>query len=66
MLYKVTVFNFESIKSRNLYDDFYKHLEEKYYKNWTWDAESKIIAQGLFAATKSLEHILAVSFVFNV
>ena len=48
-----------------IYDNFYKHLEEKYNKNWTWDAETKIKAQGLFAATKSFEHILAFSLVFN-
>ena len=48
-----------------IYDDFYKHLEEKYNKNWTWDEETKIKAQGLFAATKSFEHILAFSLVFN-
>ena len=48
-----------------IYDDFYKHLEEKYNENWTCDAETKIKAQGLFAATKSFEHILAFSLVFN-
>ena len=48
-----------------IYDDFYKHLEEKYNENWTWDEETKIKAQGLFAATKSFEHILAFSLVFN-
>ena len=29
LLQKATVFPFESIKKRNLYDEFYKHLEEK-------------------------------------
>ena len=48
-----------------IYDDFYKHLEEKYNENWTWDEETKIKAQGLFAATKSFEYILAFSLVFN-
>ena len=52
-------------KNKNLHDDFYKHLEEKYYENWTWDAEIKIKAQGLFAATKLFEHILAFCLVFN-
>ena len=52
-------------KNKNLYDDFYKHLEENYYENWTWDAEIKIKAQGLFAATKLFEHILAFCLVFN-
>ena len=52
-------------KKRNLHDEFYKHLEEKYNKNLTWDAETKIKAQGLFAATKSFEHILAFCLVFN-
>ena len=32
LLYKATVFTFESIKNRNLYDEFYTHLEEKYNK----------------------------------
>ena len=44
---------------------FYKHLEEKYNENWTCDAETKTKAQGLFAATKSLEHILTFCLVFN-
>ena len=44
---------------------FYKRLEEKYNEKWTWNAKTKIKAQGLFAATKSFEHILAFSLVFN-
>ena len=32
LLYKATVFTFESVKNRNLYDDFYKHLRENYKK----------------------------------
>ena len=65
LLYKATVFTFEQIKNRNLYDDFYKHLEEKYNENWTQNSETKIKAQGLYAETKSFEHILAYSLVFN-
>ena len=33
LLYKATVFTFKSIEKRNLYDEFYQHLEEKYDKN---------------------------------
>ena len=62
LLYKGT---FESIKNRNLYDGFCKHLQEKCNENWTWDAETKIKAQGLFNATKLFEHILAISLVSN-
>ena len=40
-------------------------MEEKYNQNWTWDAETKIKAQRLFAATKSFEHISVFSLVFN-
>ena len=40
-------------------------LEETYNENWTWDAETKIKAQELFTTTKSFEHILAFSLVFN-
>ena len=58
LLYKATIFIFESIKNRNLYDALYN-------ENWIWDAETKIKAQGLFAATKSFEHIVAFSLVFT-
>ena len=57
LLYKATVLTFESIDTRNLYDESYKHLEEKFNENWTWDAETKTKVQGLFAATKLFEHI---------
>ena len=30
LLYKATVFTFASIEKRNLYDEFYNYLEEKY------------------------------------
>ena len=52
-------------KIRNLYDEFYKHLEEKYNENWTWDAENKAKTKGLLAALKSFEHILEFSLFFN-
>ena len=58
LLYKAIMFTFESIKNTTLYDDLYN-------ENWTWDAETKIKAQGLFAATKSFEHIVAFSLAFN-
>ena len=58
-LYKATVFTFGSIKNRNIYDNFYKHLEEKSNENWIWDAETKIKAHSLF------EHILGFCLVFN-
>ena len=29
----------------NLYNEFYKHLGERYRENWTWDAEAKVKAQ---------------------
>ena len=58
LLYKATIFIFESIKNRNLYDALYN-------ENWTWDAETKIKAQGLFTATKLFEHIVAFSLVFT-
>ena len=29
----------------NLYNEFYKHLGERYSENWTWDAEAKVKAQ---------------------
>ena len=53
-----------SQSKKKLYDEFYKHLEKEYNKNWTWNAETKIKARGLFAATKSFEYILAFSLVF--
>ena len=65
LLYKAIVFTFKSVKNRNLYDDFYNHLGEKYNENWTWDAETKIKARRLFSATKSFEHISVFSLVFN-
>ena len=37
-------------------------MEEKWKENWTWDAETKIKPQGLFAATKSFEDIVAFSY----
>ena len=52
-------------KKRNLYDEFYKHLEEKHNENWTWDAENKTKTKGLLAVLKSFEHILAFSLFFN-
>ena len=58
LLYKATICTFQSIKNRNLYDDLYN-------ENWTWDAETKMKAQGLFAATNLFEHIVAFSLVFN-
>ena len=63
LLYKAKVFTFDSIKTRNLHDESYKHLEEKFSKNWTWDAATKIKVQGLFVATKLLEYILTFSLV---
>ena len=65
MLYKATVFTFESVKNRNLYDDFHKHLQENYSENWTCNAETRIKTRGLFAAIKPFEHIFAFSLVFN-
>ena len=65
LLYKATVFQFGSVKKRNLYDKFYEHLDKKFNENWTWDAETKIKAHGLFPAIKSFEHIIALSLVFN-
>ena len=53
-----------SQSKKKLYDEFYKHLEKEYNKNWTWNAETKIKAHGMFAATKSFEYILAFSLVF--
>ena len=41
-------------QSRNLNDESYKHLEEKYNENWTWDEETKLKVQGLFAAQSGL------------
>ena len=29
----------------NLYNEFYKHLGERYSENWTWDVEAKVKAQ---------------------
>ena len=47
------------------YNEFYMYLEENFNEKWTWDAETKVKSQGLFGATRSFEHILVFSVVFN-
>ena len=50
---------------QKLGEEFYESLENKHNEKWTWDRDTKTTAQGLFTATRSFEHILSFSFVFN-
>ena len=55
----------ESICEQQLYEELYESLENKNKKKWTWDRDTKTTTQGLFTATRSFEHILSFSVVFN-
>ena len=57
--------NFESINNRNLYKDFYDHLSEKFDEDWTWDVDTKSLAQGLYKSCTKFEHLVAFSVLFN-
>ena len=48
-----------------MYEEFYESLENKHNEKWTWDRDTKTTAQGLFTATRSFEHIMSFSVVFN-
>ena len=56
---------FESIFMPHLFNEFYTYFEDKFEEKWTWDADTKTKAQGLYAACSSFAHIVAFSVLFN-
>ena len=64
-LHKSVIATFESTFMPHLYSEFYACLEDKFEKKWTWDADTKTKAQGLYAACSLFEHIIAFFVLFN-
>ena len=50
---------------QQLYEEFYESLENKDNEKWTKGRDTKTTAERLFTATRSFEHILSFSAVFN-
>ena len=65
LLHKSVIATFESVFMPHLYNEFYAYLEDKFEEKWTWDADTKTKAQGLYAACPSFAHIVAFSVLFN-
>ena len=65
LLHKSVIATFESVLMPHLYNEFYAYLEDKFEEKWTWDADAKTKAQGLYAACSSFAHIVAFSVFFN-
>ena len=65
ILYKFVVSVFESINNRNMYIEFYEHLETEINENWYWDRETQGKAQGLFVACRRFDRLVAFAVLFN-
>ena len=65
ILYKFVISTFESICNRSLYEDFYEYLEGEIKEKWSWDKETVSKAQGLFAACRRFDRLVAFSVLFN-
>ena len=53
------------IHVNDTYQDIYAHLEETFNEPWTWDANTKTQAQGLYASCTKFEHLISFSILFN-
>ena len=66
LLHKSVIATFESTFIPHLYNEFCAYLEHKFEEKWTWDADTKIKAQGLYAPCSSFEHMLLFLFFLMV
>ena len=64
-LYKFVVSEFESITDRNMYSEFYEHLETEINEKWSWDRETQNKAQSLCAACRRFDCLVALAVLFN-